>query len=375
VHRCCSVLGCNIRFSCDPAQDNFNARETFGSLLDVYTNVAMCPDHKSMVGNDMMSPGCLRQGARKICAFWEQHNRLVCIRTYKRPHFLIDRTARFLGRRGVPFLTFMAMDDPTCAAHLKFYSQRPQLCIFGPSGGLNILNFMRDCALGAGLPRSCPMLILDDNIRALGTFSGKRFRPFTKIQMLAFLSAGERILQGGHTNAWSIRPHANSLLGTKFGKKVFPDIIWHASRRLKEVFATSAVPSLLYTAVLGISIDIPAHLCPMFGAGQDDVERTVRFIMHDENFAIFKNAYVCKPHFEKGGLTDVMQGVVLRLLDHERQRQEILVWAWEQAGRDAECRRWKQAKSFFLRFRDFRTSFRLFTAQASIHDNAGTPPR
>jgi hypothetical protein len=282
---------------------------------------------------------------------------------------LIDRTARFLERRGVPFLTFMAKDDPTFVAHLKFYSQRPHLCIFGPSGGLHILNFMRDCAIGAGLPHSCPMLVLDDNIRALGTFSGKRFRPFTKVMMHAFLSAGERALQDGQTQAWSVRPHANSLLATKFGKIVFPDIVWHSSRRLDDVFAISAFPSLLYTAVLGISMDIPAHLCPMFGAGQDDVERTVRFIMHDESFVLFKNVYVCKPHFEKGGLTDEMQGVALRRLDHERQRQESLGWAWEQAGRDAECRRWKRVKSFFLRFRDFRASFRLFGAQARIHND------
>ena len=190
-----------------------------------------------------------------------------------------------MKRCKVPWLTFMDQEDPTFAKRLGFYCHQPHLRVLGPRGGVGVVNFMLECARGAAVPSRTQILVLDDNIRAIGTMTGPvgsrpghHFHPLGKDLFKCLVSTGARIFRTGKVKAWSVRPHANPQTATEFGRIRFPDMVWHGGRRRDSLVKLSANPNLLYTAVLGLRADMPLFLCPCMGDGQDDLERTIRFL-------------------------------------------------------------------------------------------------
>ena len=360
-NRFCSVVDCKD-VAC---QDEMGA--TTADPLTCLTQVLegtnkYCAQHARMVWADLQYPGSMRNAADKILAFSNQHGQFNCVRTYGRPGNLSTRTAKFLKRCRVPWLTFICHSDPTFSQHLRFYVKRPHLCILGPPGGAEIVRFMLEAAMAARLPEHTQLFVMDDNIYTLQTLSGGRLRPMRGTLMRMLISRGAMLLRDGQRKAWSVRPHANSMLATNFGKASFPDTQCHAARSAEAVFRVSEGPSLLYTAVLGMRIDMAFALLPVFGSGQDDVERTVRFLMHGERITIFKHIFTRKPHYEPGGLACCYQGKEDRMRAHRQQHQRILEWAWARVRCNSDRRRWADVKTFFMRFKDFRASLELFCA-------------
>ena len=325
-NRWCEVLGCKSMAS--------------AAVMDVITedpltlvkNAVMgvptyCETHAQLVRGDLAHTGSIHNAAVKIKAFWAQYQQLNCVRTYGRPRNLAARTAKFLKGCRVPWLTFMSHEDPTFREYVTHYISQPHLCVLGPRGGTAIIKFMLEAARSAGLPGHAQLVVMDDNIYCLLTLSGCRLRPLSGSLMRKLIIRRAQLLLPGDRCVWSVRPHANSKVATHFGRKVFPDTRWHSGRSAESVLQISECPSLLYTAVLGMRIDVAEALLPKFGAGQDDVERTVRFIMFGQKISIFRNIFTRKPHYEAGGLGSGFSTKEDRLREHRRHQQDILEWA------------------------------------------------
>ena len=233
--------------------------DPLNSLMEVVSGTRKyCQTHARVVRDDLAYPGSVPNAAAKIREFWRQHGQLNCVRTYGRPGNLSTRTAKFLKRCRVPWLTFMSHDDPTFKEHLPYYAERPHLCVLGPRGGMQIVNFMLEAARAADLPLNSQLMVMDDNIYTLQSLSGGRLRPLRGKLMRMLISRGAQLLAEGDRKVWSVRPHANNMVATKFGRTVFPDTQWHSARSAGTVLQISECPSLLYTAVLGMRIDL-AH--------------------------------------------------------------------------------------------------------------------
>ena len=89
----------------------------------------------------------------------------------------------------------------------------------------------------------------------------------------------------------------------------------------------------------------------------------MRFIMFGETITIFRNIYTRKPHYEAGGLGSGFSSKAHRMLAHREQQRMILEWAWSRAQGQSDRKRWAAVKAFFSRFKDFKSSVKLFCAR------------
>ena len=317
----CWVIGCNHK----------RVTEPFVLPEDITMPTGYCSHHEEVVRRDLARP-TPRTAAQKLRSYIDLYDpkHLICVRHYGRPYYLHPNRKCFVNQalqrdpkfHCKPCLHAICLDDPKGIENFKYYFKNPDVYVIVPKGAHRAVSCVMQACCLAHHPHYASVTFMDDALQGLAVPYKQKMHRLSDGQVHDALEAAEDAMLDadlwGFTMLCSTRwqAYVGSLYGSPASKN------WHRTK--SDYLATTTSSCLLYGACFGLRIGASRKLDATMSSGNDDVERSVRHILHYGSVVKLSEVCAQKRMFAAGGQQSVYGSMAARKRALERERSKLL---------------------------------------------------